>query len=52
MVEVPETDEGWYSLHDFRSIEWDDWRAAPEHERERALDAGMDYLAAHESLAD
>ena len=52
MVEVPQTDEGWYSLHDFRSIDWDAWRAAPEHERERALAAGKQYLSAHESLAD
>ena len=52
MVEVPETDEGWYSLHDFRSIEWDDWRAAPDHERQRAIDSGIEYLDTHESLAD
>ena len=52
MVEVPETDEGWYSLHDFRSIEWDAWRAAPDHERQRAIDSGIEYLSAHESLAD
>ena len=35
MVEVPETDEGWYSLHDFRSIEWDDWRAERQFEQDR-----------------
>jgi len=52
MVEVPETDEGWYSLHDFRSIEWDDWRTAPDHERQRAIDSGIEYLDTHESLAD
>ena len=52
MVEVPQTDEGWYSLHDFRSIDWDAWREAPEHERERALASGKEYLSAHESLAD
>ena len=52
MVEVPQTDEGWYSLHDFRTIDWDAWRVAPEHERERAIREGREYLSAHESLAD
>ena len=52
MVEVPQTDEGWYMLHDFRSIDWDAWRNAPQQERERAARAGREYLASHESAAD
>lgn len=52
MVEVPQTDEGWYSLHDFRAIDWDAWRNAPEHKQERAIEEGIEYLAAHESVAD
>jgi chlorite dismutase len=50
--EPPRTEEGWYVLHDLRRIDWDAWRAAPEHERERALDAGVGYLREHEALAD
>jgi chlorite dismutase len=50
--EPPRTEEGWYVLHDLRRIDWDAWREAPEHERERALESGVDYLAEHEALAD
>jgi chlorite dismutase len=50
--EPPQTEEGWYVLHDFRTVDWDAWRAAPEHERGRAIEEGVDYLAAHENLED
>ncbi|QHS17773.1 heme-binding protein [haloarchaeon 3A1-DGR] len=52
MVEAPQTDEGWFALHDVRSIDWDAWRAAPEHERERAIEEGRTFLARRESVAD
>ncbi len=52
MPEAPQTDEGWYALHDFRTVDWDAWHAAPERERERAVDSGVEYLQAHESLTD
>ena len=48
----PPTDEGWYALHDFRTIDWDAWRDAPERRRERALEEGIDYLQSHANLAD
>ncbi|MFB6178531.1 MAG: heme-binding protein [Halorientalis sp.] len=48
----PPTDEGWYALHDFRTIDWDAWRNAPEHRRERALAEGIEYLQSHANLAD
>ena len=50
--EPPRTEEGWYVLHDLRRLDWDAWREAPEHERERALESGVDYLREHEALAD
>ncbi|WP_049921532.1 heme-binding protein [Halopiger djelfimassiliensis] len=40
----PQTEEGWYVLHDFRTIDWDAWRDAPDRRRERAIDEGIDYL--------
>ncbi|GAB6879810.1 heme-binding protein [Halorubrum gandharaense] len=52
MVEAPQTEEGWFVLHDFRSIDWDAWRAAPEHERERAIEEGETYLKHRELVAD
>ncbi|MFC4542613.1 heme-binding protein [Halosolutus amylolyticus] len=48
----PQTEEGWYVLHDFRSIDWDAWRAAPERERTRAIEEGIDYLSAREAVVD
>lgn len=52
MPEPPQTDEGWYALHDFRTVDWDAWRAIPERERERATESGVEYLQAHEALED
>ncbi|SFB81752.1 chlorite dismutase [Halobiforma haloterrestris] len=48
----PRTKEGWYILHDFRTIDWDAWRDAPEHVRERALEEGQSFLADCEAVAD
>ncbi|SEW15973.1 heme-binding protein [Natrinema salifodinae] len=48
----PQTEEGWYVLHDFRSIDWDAWRSAPERRRSRAIEEGIDYLAAAEAVDD
>ncbi|WP_276252441.1 heme-binding protein [Halomontanus rarus] len=48
----PQTEEGWYVLHDFRSIDWDAWRNAPERTRERAIEEGIEYLTACEALED
>ncbi|WP_435076350.1 heme-binding protein [Halococcus sp. AFM35] len=48
----PQTEEGWYVLHDFRTVDWDGWRAAPDRERKRAIEEGVEYLQRHEALAD
>ncbi len=50
--EPPQTDEGWYVLHDFRTIDWNGWRNAPDHERERAIEEGIEYLRTHEAVED
>jgi chlorite dismutase len=52
MPEPPRTDEGWFVLHDFRAVDWDAWRAAPDRERDRAVAEGIDYLERHEAAAD
>ncbi|MFD1632733.1 heme-binding protein [Haloplanus ruber] len=52
MREPPQTDEGWYVLHDFRRIDWAAWRDAPQREQDRAVDEGVDYLQTHENVAD
>ncbi|QLG27961.1 heme-binding protein [Halorarum halophilum] len=52
MTEAPRTDEGWYVLHDFRQVDWNAWREAPQRERDRAIAEGVDYLERHEDLVD
>ncbi len=44
MSEAAQTLEGWYALHDFRSIDWTAWRLADESERSRALDELQSFL--------
>ncbi len=51
MVEAPATEEGWFALHEFRSIDWDAWRNAPRHKRDRAVEEGRSFLAHREALA-
>jgi len=48
----PPTEEGWYTLHDFYSIDWDAWRQAPKHDRERAVDEAVEYLRSTVALED
>ncbi|WP_247730062.1 heme-binding protein [Halovivax limisalsi] len=48
----PDTAEGWYVLHDFRTVDWNAWREAPDRRRERAIAEGVDYLRAAERVAD
>ncbi|WP_274652455.1 hydrogen peroxide-dependent heme synthase [Paenibacillus humicola] len=38
MSEAAQTLEGWYALHDFRSIDWNAWKRADEHVRRAASD--------------
>ena len=52
MTEPPQTDEGWFVLHDFRTVDWDAWRDAAERDRERAVADGVDYLQRHEAVED
>ncbi|WP_135534778.1 heme-binding protein [Halostella pelagica] len=46
----PPTEEGWYALHDLRTVDWDAWRAAAERDREHAIEAGVEYLRDVESV--
>jgi len=48
----PPTDEGWYALHDFRTIDWDAWREATDRERQRALDEVTDHLETRFAVED
>ncbi|WP_053368433.1 hydrogen peroxide-dependent heme synthase [Bacillus sp. FJAT-27245] len=38
MNEAAQTLDGWYCLHDFRSIDWTTWKMTPADERQAAID--------------
>lgn len=38
MNEAAQTLDGWYCLHDFRSIEWSSWKMLSEEERKSAIE--------------
>jgi chlorite dismutase len=44
--EVPDTREGWYVLHDFRTVDWDAWREATGRDRDRAVEDAGEYMRA------
>ncbi|WP_152397499.1 hydrogen peroxide-dependent heme synthase [Paenibacillus guangzhouensis] len=44
MSEAALTLEGWYSLHDFRAVDWHSWKRATEAERAAALDELHTFL--------
>ncbi|MFC7140407.1 heme-binding protein [Halosimplex aquaticum] len=50
--EPPQTEEGWYALHDLRTVDWEAWQDAPERVRERALGEVVDHLQSAEAVAD
>lgn len=52
MSEVAQTLEGWYALHDFRTIDWTAWRLADESEREQAIAELNKFLAEWATLSE
>lgn len=44
MSEAVQTLEGWYSLHDFRTINWTSWKYITEDEREKATEELLAFL--------
>ncbi|SFI91198.1 chlorite dismutase [Paenibacillus sp. UNC496MF] len=52
MSEAAQTLEGWYALHDFRSIDWIAWTAADDEERGLALDELNAFLKQWQSVED
>ena len=50
--EPPQTDEGWYALHDLRTIDWAAWQDAPERVRQRAIEEATDLLRSATAVED
>jgi chlorite dismutase/heme-degrading monooxygenase HmoA len=50
--EPPQTAEGWYALHDLRTIDWAAWRDAPERVRRRAIEEATALLQSAAAVED
>lgn len=50
MNQAMKTIEGWYCLHDFRTVDWAKWKAAAPKEREAALYEFKNLLTKWESV--
>src|SRR5690625_55377 len=44
MVEAVETMDGWYSLHDLRTMDWTSWQLATSEERQEAITESENLL--------
>ncbi|UVI31749.1 hydrogen peroxide-dependent heme synthase [Paenibacillus spongiae] len=52
MSEAAQTLDGWYALHDFRSIDWSAWRQADPGVRTAALDELQSFLKQWQAAED
>jgi chlorite dismutase len=52
MSEAAQTLEGWYALHDFRSIDWQAWKQADASLRNAALDELQSFLTEWQAVED
>ncbi|EAR63353.1 YwfI, partial [Bacillus sp. NRRL B-14911] len=41
MTEAAQTLDGWYCLHDFRTMDWTTWKMTPKEERDAAIQEFM-----------
>jgi peroxiredoxin len=52
MSEAAQTLDGWYVLHDLRSIDWQAWNAATEAEKDAALNGLLKQVADWEAVEE
>lgn len=52
MSEATQTLDGWYALHDFRTIDWQAWNAATQAEREKAWTELQQSIAEWEAVEE
>jgi chlorite dismutase len=52
MSEAAQTLEGWYALHDFRTLDWQAWNAATDAEREKAWAELQQLIAEWEAVEE
>lgn len=44
MIEAAQTLDGWYVLHDFRTMDWTSWKLISKEERQHAVDEFVAFL--------
>ncbi|MEW9669320.1 hydrogen peroxide-dependent heme synthase [Ammoniphilus sp. 3BR4] len=52
MSQAVQTLEGWYVLHDFRSIDWNAWKSLSQEERDEALGELQSLLSSWKEVED
>src|SRR5699024_10659629 len=52
MVEAVETMDGWYSLHDLRTIDWTKWKQASKDTRKQAMNEFHTLLASWDKVEE
>lgn len=52
MNEAAQTLDGWYTLHDFRTIDWSSWKLLPSEEREAAINELTQFLEQLDDVQD
>jgi len=52
MVEAVKTFDGWYSLHDLRTVDWRSWKQASETERKEAVDEFVQLISKWEEVEE
>lgn len=52
MVEAVETMDGWYSLHDMRTVDWVSWKMASAEEREEAITSFLNLIEKWEAVEE
>ncbi|MCU4717472.1 heme-binding protein [Halapricum hydrolyticum] len=50
--DAPPTAEGWYVLHDVRTIDWAAWDEASQRTRDRAIEEGIEFLQSVTAVED
>ncbi|QZA88302.1 heme-dependent peroxidase [Salinarchaeum sp. IM2453] len=48
----PQTDEGWYAMHDFRKIDWQRWRETSPEEKEAVISEATEFFQQAELASD
>ncbi|SFE62730.1 hydrogen peroxide-dependent heme synthase [Alteribacillus iranensis] len=52
MSEASQTLDGWFCLHDLRTIDWTSWKQVPSEERQSMIHEFMDMLEAWQEVED